>query len=148
TGDANGRGTLWNADSLEEVRRLHSHTGKLTAAVFLADSARLLTASNDKTVAQWDVASGKELQPLILKHPEGVSSLALVPETRQVLTSCGDRSVRLWDLDKAQMIGTLPVDEETNAVAVSADGRNALTVNSEERTVRLWDLEGRREILA
>ncbi len=148
TGDANGRGTLWNAESLEEVRRLHSHTGKLTAAVFLADGSRLLTASNDKTVAQWDLASGKELQPLILKHPEGVLSLAVVPRTRQALTSCGDRSVRLWDLDKAQVIGTLPVDDDTNAVAVSADGRNALTVNSEERTVRLWDLEARREILA
>src|SRR5262249_8167908 len=148
TGDANGRGTLWNADSLEEVWRLQSHTGKLTAAVFLADGSRLLTASNDKTVAQWDLATGKELVPLILKHPEGVSSLALLPGTRQALTSCGDKSVRLWDIDKAQVIGTLPVDEATNAVAVSADGRNALTVNSEERTVRLWDLEARREILA
>ncbi len=148
TGDANGRGTLWNADSLEEVRRLQSHTGKLTAAAFLADGSRLLTASSDKTVAQWDLATGNELQPLVLKHPEAVLSLALVPQTRQALTSCGDRSVRIWDLDKAQVIGTLPVDEETNSVAVSADRRNVLTVNSTERTVRLWDLESRREIRA
>jgi len=148
TGDANGRGTLWNADSLEEVRRLQSHTGKITAAAFLADGSRLLTASGDKTVAQWDIASGKELQSLILKHPDGVLSLALVPGRHQALTSCGDRSVRLWDLDKAQVIGTLPVDEETNSVAVSIDARHALTVNSEERTVRLWDLEARREIVA
>jgi WD40 repeat protein len=53
----------------------------------------------------------------------------------------------LWDLDKAQAIDSLPVDDETNAVAVSSDGRQALTVHSEKRQVRLWELDSRREIL-
>ncbi len=148
TGDSNGRGILWNAETLEEAHRLQSHTGKITSAVFLPDSVRLVTASNDKTVAQWEVASGRELPALVLRHPGSVVSLALVPGARQALTSCSDETVRLWDLDKAQVVRTLPVAEETNSVAVSSDGTRALTVNSEARTVRLWELDSAREILA
>lgn len=148
TGDSKGRGILWNSATREPQRRLKSHTGKITGAAFLPDGSRILTASNDNTVAQWDVATGEELAPLILKHPDAVVSMALVPESRQVLTCCADRSVRLWDIDTAQPVGTLPVDEETNIVAVSPDGRLALTVHSKSRTARLWELALRREIKA
>lgn len=154
TADANGRGILWNAETLEVTHRLQSHTGKVTAAIFLPDSSRLLTASSDKTVAQWDVASGKEILPKVLTHPDAVVALALVPSrhsgARQALTSCTDGKVRLWDLEKAQVVGTLsmPSDEMVNAVAASSDGRLALTVQSDEKVkvVRLWDLEALREI--
>ena len=164
TADANGRGILWNAGTLEETHRLQSHTGKITAAAFLPDGSRLLTASSDKTVAQWDVATGKEVLPLVLKHPDAVVSLTLVPDrengrengrqnnSRRALTSCADGVVRLWDLDKALVVGTLPMPSKItiNAVAVSFDGRLALTVQSDEKVkvVRLWDLEALREIKA
>src|SRR4029079_6354530 len=51
--DANGRAILWNAEPLEEAHRLQKHVGKITAAAFLPDSQRLLTASSDKSVGQW-----------------------------------------------------------------------------------------------
>ena len=158
TADANGRAVLWNAETLEVAHSLTSHTGKVTAAVFLPDSARLLTASSDKTVAQWDVATGKEILPLVLKHPEAVVALALVGHRdktgHQVLTTCADGTVRLWDLAKAQVVGTLPLHSKVivNAVSVSLDGRLALTVQSEEqeklveKVVRLWDVDTLREI--
>jgi WD40 repeat protein/serine/threonine protein kinase len=150
TADANGRGIIWDAETFEPVHRLTSHTGKITAAAFVPDSRRLLTASNDKTVGQWEVATGKEFLPMVLKHPDAVLSLALLPGGKLALTSCADKSVRIWDIEKAQVVGTLPPPATgmINAVAVSPDGRNAVTVNSEERTARLWDLETRREIQA
>jgi len=164
--DANGRAILWNAETLEETHRLQKHVGKITAAAFLPDSQRLLTASSDKSVGQWDVATGKEIPGLVLRHPDSVVALALVPVrangARQALTSCADGIVRLWDLDKAQLVGTLPVPSRNTvySIAVSADARLALTVQSEEilktekteevieKVVRLWDLEARREILS
>ncbi|MGE5194834.1 MAG: protein kinase domain-containing protein [Deltaproteobacteria bacterium] len=151
TGDANGTGVLWDAATLKAVHRLQSHTRKIAAAAFLPDGSRLLTASLDNTVAQWDLSAGKELVPLVLKHPDAVSSLALVPGRRQVLTSCAGRHhslVQLWDLDRARVIEALPIEEETSAVAVSGDGRHALTVHSAKSAVRLWQLESLREILA
>jgi WD40 repeat protein len=151
TGDANGTGVLWDAATLKEVHRLHAHTRKIAAAAFLPDGSRLLTASLDNTVAQWDLASGRELGPLVLRHPDPVNSLALIPGRRQALTSCTGRNhatVRLWDLDLARVIEALPLDEETTAVAVTSDGRHALTVHAKRSAVRLWQLESLREILA
>src|SRR5262249_20451117 len=98
TGDAGGRGVLSDAASSEARRRMNAHTGKIAAAAFLPDGERLLTASNDRTVAQWDVKTGKENAPLVLKHGDAVLSLALLPKNRQALTSCADGQVRLWDL--------------------------------------------------
>src|SRR5262249_16510047 len=146
TGDTDGRGIIWDAQTRQVRHVLKSHTGKISAAAFLPDGSRLLTASTHKTVAQVDHAAGAELLRAVLKHRSAVRALALVPNARQALTLCGDDSVRLWDIDKAQMIGTLPVEEETKAIAVSADGSRALTVHSEGRRVRLWEIEGRREI--
>lgn len=148
TGDANGRGIIWDAEKFTERHRLSEHTGKITAAAFLPGGKKLLTASNDKTVASWNVETGKEEAHLSLKHPDGVMSLAVVPGGKQALTSCADGIVRLWNLDKPEVAMTLPTRGLVNAVAVSSAGRQVLTSNSEERTVRLWDLETGREILS
>ncbi|MBI3864665.1 MAG: protein kinase [Planctomycetia bacterium] len=147
TGDANGRGTLWNAETYAPVHKLQLHTGKISAAVFLTDSSRLLTASTDRTVFQWEVRSGKAQLPLVLKHPDTVLAINLVPNSRQALTCCGDGVVRIWNIDQAQEAGALPKPEKgaINSVSVSADGLQVLTVNPDEKTVRLWDLAKRTE---
>lgn len=146
TGDAGGVGMLWNSATGDFVRRLDGHTGKIATAAFLADGTRLLTASNDRTVAQWDVATGRELVLLVLKHPDAVLSLAVVPKAQKALTSCADGIVRLWNLDRAETIGKLPPQGVVHTVDISQDGSQALTVNAEERTVRLWNLSNLREI--
>ena len=89
----------------------------------------MLTASADRTVGQWDVASGEEPLALILKHPGPVEAVAVVPHSSQAITLGDDGLVRLWDIDKATMLGTLGGGEGTSQIAVSADGRFALWVN-------------------
>jgi WD40 repeat protein len=52
--------------------------------------------------------------------------------------------VQVWDVANLRVLGTLDDPSPVNAVAVSSDGRLALTASSEERTVRLWDLATRK----
>ncbi|HEY3967435.1 MAG TPA: protein kinase [Planctomycetaceae bacterium] len=150
TGDTVGHGILWNAATFAQVHKLQSHNGKISAAVFLPDSSRLLTASTDKSVGQWDVEKGKEVLPLMLKHPDTVLSISLVPNTRQAITCCGDDHVRIWNIDQAQVAVMLPKPPQgtIERVSVSADAKQLLTINSLEKTVRLWNLEDKTEILA
>ena len=42
------------------MAKLAGHTGRITDMVFLPGGDRLLTASEDKTVGQWDVSTGRE----------------------------------------------------------------------------------------
>jgi WD40 repeat protein/serine/threonine protein kinase len=147
TGDANGRGRLSSPDGAE-LARLDGHTRRIVAAQFTADGSRLLTASADHTVAQWDVKSGAELRPLVLKHPEPVTAMALSPNGQVALTSCADGKVRVWSIERAQVAGTLDDPSSTiTSVAISGDGRLALTASTQDRTVRVWDLATRREMV-
>jgi WD40 repeat protein len=112
TGDANGRGHLWNrasGASKSETQKLHSRA--VTAAAFLPRGAGLLTASGDNTVAQWEVTALESRYVLtprqLLRHPDAVTSMSVAPDGKHLITTCSDKIVRLWNLasgDVAAMI--------------------------------------------
>ncbi len=58
--DAAGNCDLVGRDDGQAARPLVGHSGRIIAAAFLPSGHRLLTASSDKTVAQWNVETGKE----------------------------------------------------------------------------------------
>ncbi|MBS0260849.1 MAG: protein kinase [Planctomycetes bacterium] len=149
TGDSAGFGMLWNAATWEPLQKSRSHAGKISGAVFLADSSRLLTASIDNTVAQWDVATGRHDPQRNLKHSASVLSLALVPGTRQAITCTLEKEVTVWDVDAVKALGTLPAPAvgTVERVAVSSDGQEFITVNPVEKTVRRWKLPELTEIV-
>jgi hypothetical protein len=146
TGDSIGHGMLWKADGTA-LKPLVGHTGPIVAAYFSPDGSRVLTASSDNTVAQWDVATGKELPERSLKHPNSVTSLACSGDGRLALTSCEDGVARLWDLTTAKLLSTLTSgDNATSSVAISRDGRLGAAASIKERSVRVWDLTTGREL--
>ena len=155
TGDLHGGCALWNVKTGTVVKSSTTHKRKITAVEFTSDGQRVLTASTDNTVDQWDVNSGDEPLPLILKTQAAVVSMAIVPPSRQVLVLGDDHVVTLWDIDRAQLVKTLDArgsdsmqQSTPSQLAVSADGRMALWADYEHRVVRLWDLKADREIPA
>jgi WD40 repeat protein len=53
----------------------------------------------------------------------------------------GHERVRVWDTERGVCIRTLDADSDSVAVAVSADGRIAVTGgDSTDKTLRVWDL--------
>jgi WD40 repeat protein len=116
TGDANGRGQLWDRATFAaegEIQKLHSRG--ITAAAFLPTTG-LVTASGDNSVVQWDVTRqsggyGLTLRQ-VLRHPDAVSSLAVAPDGRHVFTTCSDKIVRLWDLASGEIAGMILPDRD------------------------------------
>ena len=150
-GDVSGTVHVWRHDEeSSEYRPWHSfdnHSRRITAVTFLPDGSRLLTASLDNTVAQWDLENGQELVPLILKHPRGVTSMALVPNQRQLVTACDDGKLRLWQIDESRLLAEFAAAEGTiNSVAVSPAGDLALSADATGGKVRLWQLPSGKEM--
>lgn len=149
TGDSNGRGVLWNRETGQELKRLSWHTSKIAAAAFHPSGQRLLTASDDKTVCQWDIRQLAEnpdavvpLTDLNLKHPDSVVSLDLSADGRRAITAALDNKVRVWDLEAGKLLHELFVpDSPISSAAISRDGRLGLSVHNEQRVVRVWNLE-------
>ena len=59
------RAVLWNTyGECENFAQMTGHTGAVMDLAFSTDGDRLYTASTDKTVAIWDVASGLRTRKL------------------------------------------------------------------------------------
>ena len=131
-----------------------------------------MTSSNDGTVAQWDVSTGKEL-PLALAHgdpgnrdaengpvmfmdlsPDGSRLLTLSENGQEETRQC---VIRLWNVDRAQLIYELYRGHENITSVVFAGGNAALSVGFQRQqdaaggvadgsTVRRWNLDTRSEV--
>jgi hypothetical protein len=125
----------------ELQHELTGHNGSITALRFTPDGRRLVVASGDNTCGQWDVATGRELRELVLKHPAWVSSLDISADGTRALTTCDDGSARLWRLaDAAEIASVQSPGKPFNHVAYSPDGSMAVLTSAEDKLVYVWDL--------
>ncbi len=114
-----------------------------------ADSRLLATIALIKNSAQvWDLATGRALsQPL--PHPGdywGLFAVRFSPDGRYLLTSHKDGQVRNWDWQAAKLVcPPMAHDNEVPDVAITPDGRFALTAESGWPEIQVWELTtGRR----
>ena len=119
--------------------------GPCRSFVLSADSRLLATAVNGKNAAQvWDLASGRTLsQPLL--HPGdsyGLFHLTFSLDGRLLLTGCKDGQARLWDWQAGKLAcPPLLHPDEVYAVALTADGRHALTAGRlRAGRLHVWEL--------
>jgi WD40 repeat protein/serine/threonine protein kinase len=145
SGDERGRVRLWKTAGAPGqwalVRELAGHSVAITAVRFTPDGKRLVTASGDHTCGQWDIATGEELLPLVLKHPQWVTSLELSSDGTHALTTCDDGFARVFRLaDAAQVAAVKAPRQPYNAAAFSPDGSTAVLTAAGDRQVSLWDL--------
>ncbi len=107
-----------------------------------ANGKLLATAVNGKNAAQvWDLTTGQALsQPL--PHPGddyGLFHVCFSSDGRFLLTACKDGQARFWDWQAGALAcPTFPHRWEVWAVALTADGRYALTTNKEG--LHVWEL--------
>ena len=61
-------------------------------------------------------------------HTDWVSALAVMPEGHRVISASGDQTLRVWDLESGRDgAHTQRAYRQVNAVAVTADGRRAVS---------------------
>jgi WD40 repeat protein len=81
------------------VHLLRGHEARVTALAFSPDGTRLLTGSEDKTAALWDVGSGR-LLAVYRGHPGAVTLVAYSPDGQRVATaSAAEPLARVWPVD-------------------------------------------------
>ncbi|SCU86062.1 LADA_0D12002g1_1 [Lachancea dasiensis] len=167
---------LWDVEKAEDIYQeggvdaeedelcMHTfdaHVDEITALHFEGDS--LVSGSQDRTIRQWDLTTGKCLQTIDLNFTnrgtsDGFSSVrshnprssvllthndppvigALQCYDAAMATGTKDGVVRLWDLRSGQVIRTL--EGHTDAVTgLQFDSINLVT-GSLDRSIRIWDL--------
>ena len=70
------------------------------------DGRRAVSASDDRTLKVWDLASGAELHTLS-GHTGWVRAVAVTPDGRQAVSASDDNTLKVWDLASGAELHTL-----------------------------------------
>ena len=123
-----------------EVDRLLGHQGGLRAIALSPDGRRMVSASIDRTLRLWDLASGQPIGPPLVGHTGTVRAVAFSPDGRRIVSGSFDSTLRIWDGFTGSPISAPIRGHEVPvlSVAFSPDGRHIVS-GAMDKTVRLWD---------
>jgi WD40 repeat protein len=137
---------VWNG---EDGSEMHTLTSDEVSAVALSGNGSRVISGGLGSVRVWDVEEGAEL--FNLRHPAALNMFR--NEVRIVaLDDEGLRAVsigeymKIWDLRTGSEIREVPIGGHADGGAISADGQLAISAAWDERTIRLFDVDGRSEL--
>ena len=106
------------------MRTLQGHTGLVNAVAVTPDGRQAISASDDRTLKVWDLASGPKLRSLG-PHGRGQRRGGDARRPRAVSAS-EDRTLKVWDISAAAAPKLRTLEGHTDwvcGVAVTPDGR-------------------------
>jgi WD40 repeat protein len=123
------------------------HTSsRVNSVAFSPDGKYALSGSWDKTIKQWDIASGREVRTFY--GTAKVTSIAISLSGKYVISGDEDRgkNLKLWDMASGKRIRTFSGDieiQDTDNVVFSPDGKYVL---SGGKNLKLWDIASGKEL--
>lgn len=123
-------------------RTLYGHTGNVLGVDVCDDTSVLITASSDRSLRTWDLATGRRLDTLY-GHEGWVHAVAFARSGKTAISGSGDKTVKVWDLNDARGRGTCRATlkgHEAGVTCVQLDDEDILVSGSLDKTMRRIDL--------
>jgi RNA polymerase sigma factor (sigma-70 family) len=118
------------------------HTHTVRSVAYSPDGKLLVSASWDRTVRLWEVATGKELRRFPV--PGGGSGAAVSPDGRLVVSGDMDSTLIFWDATTGKELGrTGKLENTIFFIRFSPDGRTVAAASGD--ALRVYDTATRKE---
>jgi WD40 repeat protein len=130
---------LYELATGKEIRQFQrEQRGQVHGLAFSADGRTLASASSDKAIHLWEVATGKERQALSADQ-YSAGTVAFSPDGKTLASANADGLIRIWDVATGKVLGPHEGHQGiVSAVALSADGKTLVSAGS-DGTVRTWE---------
>jgi WD40 repeat protein len=127
-GHADGRVSVWNTKSGEQVCLLAAHTKEVHSVQFYLQDSRLITMGKDQRARIWNTTDWKEVGAI-----EGVAfSGAVSPDGRLLAAQAPNQVLWLWDVSTYKPVKQLTEQGKggTKTMSFSANGKYIATAYS------------------
>uniref|UniRef100_A0A3Q3LFT9 ATG16 autophagy related 16-like 1 (S. cerevisiae) n=1 Tax=Labrus bergylta TaxID=56723 RepID=A0A3Q3LFT9_9LABR len=123
---------IWTVDDYRLRHTLTGHSGKVLAARFLLDNARIVSGSYDRTLKLWDLRSKTVFA--------GSSCNDIVCTEQCVMSAHFDKKVRFWDISRSEsIVRELELQGRVTSLDLNHD-RSELLTCSRDDLLKIIDL--------
>ncbi len=150
SGSLDGTSRIWDVESQRQLTIMKGHVGRVISVAFSPDATRVVTGARthtgpgnvkypaDDTARIWDAGTGQQLA--LLRHDQGVESVAFTPDGTKVISGSAEGTIRIWDAESARDPSVLKGHSNwVRSLAISRDGQR-LASASGDRSGIVWDL--------
>ncbi|MCV6639481.1 hypothetical protein, partial [Candidatus Albibeggiatoa sp. nov. NOAA] len=146
SGDTGGIIRLWDLETQKPIGQLDGHSDWVTSLMWVEGKNLLASGSNDKTIRLWDLETKKQIDYPLTNYASWVRN-SVFAQNMLVLT--GDQYLYLWGIqsDKTlQFINRLDGHSSGVTSLMWIEGKNLLASGDSGGTIRLWNLEIKKQI--
>jgi WD40 repeat protein/predicted Ser/Thr protein kinase len=132
-------------ETISVAKTIDGHTSFINYLLISPDGQTLASASADKTIKLWNLATGQEIRTL-RGHSSFVNYIVISPDGQILASASADKTIKLWNLATGKEIRTISGHTSfVNYLAISRDGQ-ILVSASADKTIKLWNLTTGKEI--
>ncbi|KLP11828.1 putative transcriptional repressor rco-1 [Fusarium fujikuroi] len=137
---------VWDIQTRTIRNHFSGHEQDIYSLDFARDGRTIASGSGDRTVRLWDIEQGTNTLTLTIE--DGVTTVAISPDTQFVAAGSLDKSVRVWDIHSGFLVERLEGPDghkdSVYSVAFSPSGKD-LVSGSLDRTIKMWELSAPRQ---
>lgn len=119
---------IWTVDDFRLRHTLTGHSGKVLAARFLLDNARIVSGSYDRTLKLWDLRSKVCVKTVFA----GSSCNDIVCTEQCVMSGHFDKKVRFWDIRAESIVRELELLGRVTSLDLNQDRTELLTCSRDD----------------